>query len=60
MVETVLVVCSACIARLEKEYHTNIFSGVYHIRYMIILHGNIPHEQIRKQRTTIHGECNYN
>ena len=39
MLEAVLVVYIACIVRLGKENHTNIFGGVYHIRYMIILHG---------------------
>ena len=44
MLEAVLVVYSASVARSEKENHTNIFSGVYYIGYMIILHGNIPHK----------------
>ena len=50
MLEAVLVVYSACVARLEKDNHMNIFRGVYHIEYMIILHGNISHKQIRKQK----------
>ena len=61
MIEAVLVVYSVLVARLEKENHMNIFNGVYHMGYMIILHGNIPHKQIRKQKqqcmvnaTTIH------
>ena len=48
--------------KIGKENHMNIFGGVYHIGYRIILHGNIPHKQIRKQKqqymvnaTTIHG-----
>ena len=60
MIEAVLVAYSACIVRSEKENHMNIFSGVHHIGYMIILHDNIPHKQIRKQRTRIHGEPNNN
>ena len=40
MLEAVLVVYSACIARLEKENHMNIFGGVYHIYYMVIYHMN--------------------
>ena len=40
MLEAVLAVYSVCIVRSEKENHTNIFSGLYHIYiYMIILHG---------------------
>ena len=61
MLEAILVVYSACVARMEKENHMNIFGGVYHIGYRIILHGNMPHKQIRKQKqqytmnsTTIH------
>ena len=60
MLEAVLVVYSAFIARVEKENHMNIFGVVYHIGYMIILHGNIQHEHLMKTKTTIHGECNYN
>ena len=62
MLEAVLVVYSVHVVRLVKENHPNIFSGLYHIEYMIILHGNIQDKQIRKQRqqyivnaTTIHG-----
>ena len=50
MLEAVLVVYSAFIARVEKENHTNIFGVVYHIGYMIILYGNIPHKHIMKTK----------
>ena len=50
MLEAVLVVYSVHVVRLEKENHMNVFGEVYQIGYMIILHGNIPHEQIRKQQ----------
>ena len=42
-----------------KGIPTNIFGGLYHKIYMIILHGNIPHEQT-KNKVTIHGEHNNN
>ena len=47
-------------SEIRKENHRNIFGGHCYIIHMIILHGNIPHEQKRKQKTTIHGERSYN
>ena len=51
MTEAVLVVSSVYIAVSKKEFLC-IFVGLYHIIYMIILHGNIPHKQIRKQNNS--------
>ena len=39
MIEAVLVVYSVYIVRSEKENHRNIFGGLCHIIYMIILYG---------------------
>ena len=41
MLEAVLVVYSACVVRLEKENHMNIFGGLYHIYIYIYIYDNI-------------------
>ena len=42
--------CISVHSNFWKGIPMNIFGGHYYIIYMIILHGNIPQEQIRKQK----------